>query len=142
MRGLPMGRSKKSGVKKGSSKSAGDLYRQIVTAVNAYNAMCEIDASKLVLTTVAMQAQADEDIRHHTRVWMMDMASIALGRMGFREAKFKALDKALLEVVTEYDKEFADDYKDDKEMWYSREQLERELKEYTGAVYKPEDVRY
>lgn len=137
-----MSNSKKQGVKKGSAKSAGDLYRQIVTEVNAYNAMCEVDGAKLVLSTLAMQLSSDENIRHHTRVWMMDMATLALGRMGFREQKFKAFDGKLTEVVTEYDKVFADDYKDDKEMWYAREQIERELKEYSGSLYKSEDVRY
>ena len=31
----------------------------------------------------------EEDIRHFTRVFTLDHVTIALGRMGFREAKFK-----------------------------------------------------
>lgn len=84
----------------------------------------------------------DEDIRHFTRVFTYDHVTIALGRMGFREAKFREFDMVLTEVYQEYMKDYADDLKDDKEMVYSRAAFERELKMYTGGVYSPPEERY
>lgn len=84
----------------------------------------------------------DNEIRHHSRVFMADHMSIALGRMGFREAKFRELDKVLDEVMREYMADYAADLKDDKEMVYSRAAFERELKMYTGGVYAPPEERY
>ena len=83
-----------------------------------------------------------EDIRHFTRVWMLDHVSVALGRMGFREAKFGEFDKVLAEVVQEYMGDYAADLKDDKQMEYSRACLDRELKQYTGKFFVPEEERY
>lgn len=93
----------------------------------------------------AMQAKReleDNQLRHFTRVWMLDMVTVALGRMGFREARFRKFNDILGQVVEEYDKVFLDDFKDDKEMVYSRECFERELKMYTGKFYAPEEERY
>lgn len=84
----------------------------------------------------------DEEIRHFTRIWMMDHVTVALGRMGFRESKFRELDRVLDEVVCEYMKEYSDDLKCDKEMTYSRDLLDRELKQYTGKLFVPEKERY
>lgn len=83
-----------------------------------------------------------EDIRHFTRVWMLDHVTIALGRMGFREAKFRELDKVLDEVTKEYMADYAEDLKSDKNMEYSRACLDRELKQYTGKLFVPEEERY
>lgn len=84
----------------------------------------------------------NEDLRHFTRIWMMDHVTIALGRMGFRETKFREFNRVLDEVVCEYMKEYADDFKCDKEMWYSRACVDRELKQYTGSLFVPEEERY
>jgi len=84
----------------------------------------------------------DAEIRHHTRVWQMDYVTIALGCMGFRETKFREFDKVLAEVVKEYMTDHLEDYKDDKEMVYSRNLVERELKQYVGKMYAPEEERY
>ncbi len=82
------------------------------------------------------------ELRHFTRVWMLDHVTIALGRMGFREAKFREFDKVLTEVVDEYMADYAEDLKADKEMVYSRDLMERELKQYTGKMFVPEAERY
>ena len=95
-----------------------------------------------IFRTKADAQRYDEELRHHTRVWMMDHVTVALGRMGFREAKFRELDNVLNEVIEEYMKEYADDLKYDKEMVYSRTLLERELKQYVGKFYVPEESRY
>ena len=111
--------SKKAGVKKGSAQAA--------------------DYSKLLK---AKRKIEDEELRHFTRVWMMDMVTVALGRMGFRETRFRKFNDLLVQVVEEYDKAFADDLKDDEQMEYSRACFERELKSYTGAFYSDERERY
>lgn len=84
----------------------------------------------------------EEELRHFTRVWLMDHVTIALGRMGFRESKFREFDRVLTEVIDEYMGEYKADLKDDKEMVYSRDLLDRELKQYTGKLYVPEKERY
>lgn len=84
----------------------------------------------------------DEDIRHFSRVFMADHITIALGRMGFRESKFRELDKVLTEVINEYMDDYAADRKDDKDMVYSRALLDRELKMYTGKMFAPAEERY
>ena len=84
----------------------------------------------------------NENIRHFARVWQLDQVTLALGRMGFREAKFREFDKVLAAVEKEYINLHADDFKDDKEMVYSRELLERELRQYTGKMYASEQERY
>lgn len=43
----------------------------------------------------------DEEIRHFTRVFVLDHVTVALGRMGFRESKFKEFDRVLTEVFQE-----------------------------------------
>ena len=84
----------------------------------------------------------DEEIRHFTRVFVLDHVTVALGRMGFRESKFKEFDRVLSEVYKEYMEEYAADLKDDRYMEYSRACLDRELKQYTGKLFVPEEVRY
>lgn len=84
----------------------------------------------------------NENVRHFARVWQLDQVTLALGRMGFRETKFREFDRVLAEVEKEYIEFHAQDYKDDKEMVYSREILERELRQYTGKMYAPEQERY
>ena len=84
----------------------------------------------------------DEEIRHFTRVFMLDHVTVALGRMGFRESKFREFDRVLTEVVKEYMTDYADDLRDDKSMEYSRACLDRELKMYTGKLFVPEEERY
>ena len=64
----------------------------------------------------------DEELRHFTRVWMQDHMSMALGRMGFREKRFRTLDETLTQVI--------------------RELFERELKQYAGKFYVPAEERY
>ena len=84
----------------------------------------------------------DEEIRHFTRIFTLDHVTIALGRMGFRESKFREFDRVLSEVYKEYMEEYAADLKDDRYMEYSRACLDRELKQYTGKFFAPEEERY
>ena len=84
----------------------------------------------------------DEEIRHFTRVFTLDHVTVALGRMGFRESKFREFDRVLMEVVSEYMADYSADLKDDKSMEYSRACLDRALKQYTGKLFVPEEERY
>ena len=90
----------------------------------------------------AEQARREADARHHARVFQMDMVTIALGRMGFREKRFAELDKVLSQVAEEYSNQILDDAKEDKDIWYSKDLLDRELKQYVGNLFVPYNERY
>ena len=96
---------------------------------------------RIFRTKEELQAH-DENIRHFTRVFMLDHVTVTLGRMGFREAKFREFDRVLTEVMDEYMADYKADLQDDKHMEYSRACLDRELKMYTGALFVPEKERY
>ena len=130
---------KKLAVKKGSVQE--DKLTKIIRDINIYNATAD-KAEKLVVKTDKEAWIDKEELRHFTRVWMMDMVTMALGRMGFREKRFQNFNDILSEVVRDYDREFAEDMKDDKELIYARTLFERELKQYAGKFYRSEAVRY
>lgn len=88
------------------------------------------------------QAYRDEEVRHSTRVFQMDLVTLALGRMGKREAFFREFDRVLGEVASEYSREILEDAENDKELWYSKDVMDRELKQYTGAFFVPYEKRY
>lgn len=80
--------------------------------------------------------------RKHSRTYMLDMVTLALGRMGFRESRFKKFDAALAAVCEDYGKLIVDDSKSDKDIWYSKDKLDEELKRYVGNLFVPYDERY
>ena len=84
----------------------------------------------------------NEELRRFSRIFMLDHVTVALGRMGWREAKFREFDRVLTEVVAEYMADYKSDLKDDKSMEYSRACLDRELQQYTGKMFVPEKERY
>lgn len=84
----------------------------------------------------------EAEARHYGRVFQMDLVTIALGRMGWRQKKFEAFDKMLSEVANEYCRGILDDAKGDKEVWYSKELLDREIKQYVGVRFIPYEERY
>lgn len=84
----------------------------------------------------------DSEIRHFTRVYTLDDVTIALGRMGWREAEFREFDKVLAQAANEYAYDTLNDFKDDKELWYSKASKDRELKEYVGALFVPWEERF
>ena len=111
--------SKKKGVKKGSQQAAGFLDGQMVK-----------------------QELRDQHMRTFGRLFQADMFTIALGRMGWREKKFKELDAVLADVYKEYCTDIINDSKDDKDIWYSKDTLDREIKQYVGSLFVPYDERY
>lgn len=90
----------------------------------------------------AMQEARDRDVRHHARLFQMDMVTFALGRMGWRESKFREFDKVLTEVAMEYSRDILEDSRGDAELWYSKDVLDRELRQYVGSMFVPYDERY
>ncbi len=92
-----------------------------------------------------LDKQADrrvEEARRHSRIFMMDMVTVAMGRMGRREAFFRDFDKVLDEVCTEYGKLILEDADVDNELVYSKACLDRELKSYVGKLFVDYDMRY
>lgn len=81
-------------------------------------------------------------IRHHARVFQMDVVTIALGRMGWGEKRFGDFDAMLTEVAKEYSEDIVNDSKDDVDLWYSKSKLDRELAQYVGSRFVPYDERY
>lgn len=92
---------------------------------------------------LARERQADIEVnRRLARTYMLDMVTIALGRMGFRETRFRKFDEVLSAVCEDYGKLILDDSKADKEIWYSKDKLDEELKRYVGSLFVPYDERY
>ncbi len=80
--------------------------------------------------------------RRQSRTYMLDMVTIALGRMGFRESRFNKFDELLAEACKDYGEIILEDVKVDKELWYSKDKLDAELKRYVGGRFVPWDERY
>lgn len=87
-------------------------------------------------------SRRENEARHLARVYQMDMVTITLGRLGWGEKRFQRFDDTLTEVVKEYGKIFLDDQKDDKDLWKSKADLDRELAQYVGKRFVPFDERY
>ena len=92
-----------------------------------------------------VQAQVEarlEEARYHSRVHMMDMVTVTLGRMGWGEKRLNDFDKKLAEVWTEYAKLTLDDVKSDDDLTYTKACLDRELKHYVGKRFVPYEERH
>ena len=95
------------------------------------------------INRLARERQADIAVnRRLARTYMLDMVTVALGRMGFRESRFKKFDEALTAACEDYGKLILDDSKTDKEIWYSKDKLDEELKRYVGSMFVPYNERY
>lgn len=73
---------------------------------------------------------------------MLDFVTIALGRLGWREKRFRQLDEKLTEVMNDYDELLVDDWKNDPQYTYSHTKLDQELQLYAGGFFKPFKERY
>lgn len=82
------------------------------------------------------------EARQHTRAYTLDMVTIALGRMGFREKRLRQFDEALSQAAKDYAELICSDAKEDREMVYAKAVLDRELQLYTGSLFVPYDERY
>lgn len=79
---------------------------------------------------------------HFTRMYTLDDVCIALGRMGFTKEQFETFREKYSEVSNENAVELLEDAKDDKDLWYSKDKKERELQEYLGSLYVPQEERF
>lgn len=92
---------------------------------------------------LAREREADIAVnRRLARTYMLDMVTIALGRMGFRETRFRKFDETLTAVCEDYGKLILDDSMADKDIWYSKDKLDEELKRYVGSMFVPYEDRY
>ena len=73
---------------------------------------------------------------------ILDMVTIALGRMGWRESRFRQLDETLTEVMNDYNELLLDDWHNDPDYVYSHAKLDQELQLYAGKCCKPFKERY
>lgn len=89
-----------------------------------------------------MNRQREREVARVNRIMMLDFATIALGRMGKREAFFREFDKILTQVTDEFGRGVLEDAEGDPELWYSKSLLDRELKQYTGSLFAPYEKRY
>lgn len=98
--------------------------------------------SGLMARLQATQAARDAFVRRHARIFQLDLVTLALGRMGWRESKFRQFDKVLAEVADEYCKDILQDSKEDADMWYSKDTMDREIRQYVGSLFIPYEERY
>lgn len=84
----------------------------------------------------------EEQARRFARIFELDMVTLALGRMGWREKKFKEFDAVLTQVAEEYSRDIVEDSKEDDEIWYAKSLMDREIKQYVGSLFVPYDERY
>ena len=90
----------------------------------------------------ARQELREREIRHHTRVYMMDMVTVALGRLGWGEQRLRKFDEKLTEVSKDYADLITTDIKEDPDMVYAKATLDRELQQYVGGLFLPYEERY
>ena len=90
----------------------------------------------------ARQELREKQIRHHTRVYMMDMVTVALGRLGWGEQRLRKFDTILTEVSKDYADLITEDIKEDPDMVYAKATLDRELQQYVGGLFIPYEERY
>ncbi len=87
-------------------------------------------------------AVREAEARHFGRVFQMDLVTIALGRMGFREKRFRKLDETLTQVAKEYCTDILADAASDKELVYTKDVMDREIKQYVGTMFVPYEERH
>lgn len=90
------------------------------------------------------KAQAIRELQAQrvARAYQLDMVTLALGRMGWREKKFREFDEVLTQVANEYGRDIIADSKQDADLWYTKDTIDRELKQYVGGLFVPYDERY
>ena len=98
--------------------------------------------SGLIQRLQAQQERRDAEVRHHTHVFVLDMVTVALGRMGWGEKRLHEFDKMMTQVSTDYADLITEDAKDDQEMVYAKSVLDRELQRYVGSMFVPYEERY
>lgn len=81
--------------------------------------------------------------RHLTQVWMLDMVTVTLGRMGWGPDRLQRFDSELNKVYEEYGRMAIRDSADDREMWVTKTKLDGELRRIVGDDrFVPYEDRY
>ena len=88
------------------------------------------------------QKRREAEVRRHSQTYMLDMVTLALGRMGFGEKRLREFDQKLTEASKEFAELILSDVKDDPSIEYTKAVLDRELKQYVGSMFVPYDERY
>lgn len=81
------------------------------------------------------------DLIHFSRMYTLDDVCITLGRMGFTVEQFETFRAEYSEVANENAVELLEDSKADKDLWWSKDKKERELRGYLGELYAPPEER-
>ena len=82
------------------------------------------------------------EVRRHTQRFMLDLVILTLGRMGFREKRLTQFRDTFDQVAEEYAKLLTSDAKDDPELVYSKECIDREMRQYVGPGFVTYEERY
>ena len=90
----------------------------------------------------AQQKAREAEVRHHTRVYTLDMVTLALGRLGWGEKRLREFDQKLTEVSCDYADLIIDDARADKDIVYAKATIDRELAQYVGSMFVPYEERY
>jgi len=95
------------------------------------------------LVSAELTKEYKSQIMEAERQTVMDFVSIALGRMGFRAAKFQKFRETLADVYMDYAELIAEVKGDDPQLWEVFAKIDRELLLYTGKdLFEPWDVRH
>ena len=81
-------------------------------------------------------------VRKHTQRYMLDMVTLALGRMGWGPKRLAEFDSKLTEASKDFAELILSDVKDDPTIEYTKAVLDRELQRYVGEMFVPYDERY
>lgn len=80
--------------------------------------------------------------RHEEQRFCLDIMNIALGRIGFGPKRLKDFEAVFQEAYIEYDNLRETDGKDDRDNWYYKDSIDRELKRYCGDYFEPYEERH
>lgn len=97
----------------------------------------------------ALMARMEEQALQYARAarlleigFCTDIATIALGRLGWGEKRLTEFEAAFSAAYNEYDALREEDGTDDREQAYYKACLDREIKQYVGSKFVPFDERH
>lgn len=93
------------------------------------------------------QAQFHRDmvVRDHYRVFVLDIVTITLGKLGMNPDDLEHFRDTYLETEADYCSEILQDFYDnhDKDLSYAKDRIDRAIKQYVSEdMFVPYDKRY
>jgi len=91
------------------------------------------------------QKERDDIVRDHMRTMILDIVTIALGRVGMNGDDIIHFRDIYMETEEEYMKELKEDFYDncDKDFVYAKDKIDRALREVVPAdMFVPYEERY